>query len=73
MTEEQGAHTSLFCATSAVVKSKRDAFKGQYVKPDGILSGPYHRDARDETKAKVLWDASVQIADEILARDTASV
>ncbi|KZV71191.1 NAD-P-binding protein [Peniophora sp. CONT] len=73
VTEEQGAYTSLFCATSEVVKSKRHAYKGQYVKPNGVLGGPYHRDARDEARSRILWDASVHIADEILSRDTAPV
>lgn len=73
VTEEQGAYTSLFCATSAVVESKRDAYKGQYVGPVGVLAGLRHNDARDEAKAQVLWDASVRIADDIQSRRGTSI
>ena len=69
VTEEQGAYNSLFCATSTRVKAERDVYKGKYVKPVGVLGGPYHRDARDETKAEVLWDASARIAGDILGED----
>ncbi|KZV77093.1 NAD-P-binding protein [Peniophora sp. CONT] len=72
VSEERGAYTSLLCATSAEVKEKRDAWEGQYVKPNGVLGAPDHKDARDEAKAKALWDTSVKIADQILTRDGAS-
>ncbi|VDC05279.1 unnamed protein product [Peniophora sp. CBMAI 1063] len=70
--EEEGAYTSLFCATSATVREKRETYKGKYVKPVGVLAVPYHRDARDENKARILWDASVRIADELLSRHVAT-
>ena len=52
-----------------IVKAERDVYKGKYVKPVGVLGGIYHRDARDEAKAKVLWDASARIAGDILGED----
>ena len=72
VTEEQGAYTSLFATTSTKVKTERDKYKGKYLEPFGKVTTPAAADAHDEATAKLLYETSIKVAEQVLSRSTES-
>ncbi|KAI0033031.1 NAD-P-binding protein [Vararia minispora EC-137] len=68
MTQEKGAHTTLFSATSPRVSERPDAYKGKYLVPFGKVKQPAIKDAYDPARAAALWEATEKIAAELLTR-----
>ncbi|VDC05280.1 unnamed protein product [Peniophora sp. CBMAI 1063] len=67
VTEQQGAYTSLFATTSPIVKAQRDKYKGKYLEPFGKITKPAAADAHDEASAKLLYDTSIKVAEQVLS------
>lgn len=57
LTPEWGSYTSLFAATSPIVRANPEKYKGAYLVPYGKIGKP-NANARNEQFAKDLWETS---------------
>ncbi|KAM5539668.1 hypothetical protein V8D89_006777 [Ganoderma adspersum] len=53
-----GARTPVFAATSPLMATRRDEYKGAYVVPFGRVGTPPHPQAEDAELARELWDTT---------------
>lgn len=67
MTPEQGAYTTLFAATAPEIREEREKYDGKYLVPFGKVQRP-KKGARGEKKAKVLWESTERIMDDLLGQ-----
>ncbi|KZV69594.1 NAD(P)-binding protein [Peniophora sp. CONT] len=67
MTPEQGAYTTLFAATAPEVREEREKYGGKYLVPFGKVQRP-KKGARGEKKARILWEATEKIMDDLLGK-----
>ncbi|KAI0048695.1 NAD-P-binding protein [Auriscalpium vulgare] len=71
ITPTEGAHTTLFAATSKTVLAERAKFKGAYLEPFGRVVQPVRREVADRALATTLWETTEKIAADVLSRPKA--
>ncbi|KIO32210.1 hypothetical protein M407DRAFT_66909 [Tulasnella calospora MUT 4182] len=64
LTPEQGAHTSLFAATSPMVKEQKDLYAGAYLVPFGTITKP-SAECEDLQAAKDCWETTDKVVKQL--------
>jgi hypothetical protein len=65
MTPMEGATTTLFAATSPKVYADKEAYKGAYLVPPGMIEEPIGNGQNDEL-ARELWATSERVVKDVL-------
>lgn len=65
VTPAQGAHTTLFAATSNKVQFDKRKYAGTYLLPFGEVTEP-SKEAKDPVAARELWETSERVVKEML-------
>lgn len=60
----EGAYTSLFAATSTVIKADKRRYAGAYLTPFGAIAQP-SKEARDPVAARNLWETTERVVSEL--------
>lgn len=61
LTPPEGAHTTLFAATSGAIAADKRKYAGQYLTPFGVITEPPEH-CRDMVAAHDLWDTTERLA-----------
>lgn len=64
LTPEQGAYTSLFAATSPVVKEQKTQYAGAYLVPFGTITKP-SAECEDPQAARDCWETTEKVVEQL--------